>query len=71
MFEPVFVKLVHQSGSTAVAAILSEFSRCLSEILDETLLCSHTFCQQEVYSRPGSSLEEEKVKLTLMIKEQM
>ncbi len=38
MFDPVFVILMHQTGSVAVAAILSELSRCLPEIFIEILL---------------------------------
>jgi len=34
----VFVTLIHRSSSVAVAAILSELKRCLSEISDEMLL---------------------------------
>ena len=37
MFDPVFAKLVHHPGSVAVAAILSELSRCSSEIFDGVL----------------------------------
>lgn len=38
IFDPVFVKLMHQAGLMAVAAILGEFSGCLSCIFDEILL---------------------------------
>ena len=38
MFDLGCVKLAHQSGLMAVVAILSEFSRCSSEIFDEILL---------------------------------
>jgi len=38
MVDLVFVKLMHQSDSVAVLVILSEFSRCSSEIFDEILL---------------------------------
>lgn len=38
IFDPVFVKLMHQAGLVAVAAILGEFSGCLSCIFDEILL---------------------------------
>jgi len=38
MFDLDFLKLMHQSGLMDVAAILSELSRCSSEIFDEVLL---------------------------------
>lgn len=38
MFDPVFAKLVHHPGSVAVAAILNELSRYLSEVFDEISL---------------------------------
>ena len=42
IFDLVFVKLTHQSGLMALVAILSEVSRCSSEIFDEILL--YCFC---------------------------
>ena len=38
IFDPVFVKLMHQSGSVAVVVAVCEFLRCSSEIVDEILL---------------------------------
>jgi len=38
MFDPVFVKLVHHSGSVAVVSILSEFATRSAEIFEEILL---------------------------------
>ena len=57
MLGRVFVKLMHQAGSVAVAAILSELSRCSSEILDEILLFMYfildKYCSQ-MYILPKS-----------------
>ena len=57
MFDLVSVKLMYQSGLVAVAAPLSELSRCSSEIPDEILLLCFFFdnsCSQ-MHALPKSS----------------